>query len=135
MHATTHFCDFVALSGGARSRRPSSLSNATVIIKTFQFSICVTGMKHPDACKNAGADAHVVVSDDKIESLDLKIGQAASIMAVPGKGLESSPRSRIVISITIKARPRNNRYYSIASADSVDLNWPTPFEAAASQSR
>ena len=71
----------------------SSFSNATVIIKTFQFSICVTGMKHPDACKNAGADAHVVVSDDKMESLDSKIGQAASIMAVPGKGVVSSPRS------------------------------------------
>ncbi len=69
----------------------SSPANATVIIKTFQFSICVTGMKSPDACKNAGADAHVVVSDEKMETLDSKIGQAASIMAVPGKGALTSP--------------------------------------------
>ena len=60
-------------------------ADATVIIKTFDFSICVTGTKHPDACKNAGADAHVVVSDDAMESLDRRIGQAASIMALPGK--------------------------------------------------
>jgi hypothetical protein len=69
----------------------SSSAEATVIIKTFQFSIYVTGMKSPDACKNAGADAHVVVSDDKMESLDATIGQAASILAVPGKGAPSSP--------------------------------------------
>ena len=36
-------------------------ANATVLIKTFQFSICVTGTKHSDACKNVDADAHVVV--------------------------------------------------------------------------
>jgi hypothetical protein len=66
-------------------------ANATVLIKTFQFSICVTGAKHPDACKNVDADAHVVISDDKMESLDSKIGQAASIMAPPGKGAVSSP--------------------------------------------
>jgi hypothetical protein len=65
--------------------------NATVIIKTFQFSICVTGTKHPDACKNVDADAHVVVSDEKMESLDSRIGQAASIMAAPGKGAAPSP--------------------------------------------
>ncbi len=58
---------------------------ATVIIKTFEFSICVTGTKHPDACKNAGAHAHVVVSDEAMERLDRKIGQGASIMAVTGK--------------------------------------------------
>jgi hypothetical protein len=66
-------------------------ADATVIIKTFQFSICVTGTKHPDACKNVDADAHVVVSDEQMESLDSKIGQAASIMAAPGKGAPSSP--------------------------------------------
>ena len=66
-------------------------ANATVIIKTFQFSICVTGTKHPDACKNVDADAQVVVSDEKMESLDSKIGQAASIMAAPSKGAASSP--------------------------------------------
>jgi len=69
----------------------ASSAHATVIIKTFQFSICVTGAKSPDACRNAGADAHVVVSDDKMESLDSKIGQAASIMALPGKGTSSPP--------------------------------------------
>ena len=66
-------------------------ANATVLIKTFQFSICVTGTKHSDACKNVDADAHVVVSDEKMESLDSRIGQAASIMAAPGKGAASSP--------------------------------------------
>lgn len=66
-------------------------ANATVIIKTFQFSICVAGNKHPDACKNVDADAHVVVSDEKMESLDSKIGQGASIMAAPVKGAVSSP--------------------------------------------
>ena len=67
------------------------LANATVIIKTFQFSICVTGAKHPDGCKNVDADAHGVVSDEKMENLDSKIGQAASIMAAPGKGAAPSP--------------------------------------------
>lgn len=66
-------------------------ANATVIVKTFQFSICVTGTKHPDGCKNVGADAQVVISDDKMESLDSRIGQAASIMAPSGKGAVSSP--------------------------------------------
>jgi hypothetical protein len=74
----------------ALAGRPCS-ANATVIIKTFQFSICVTGNKHPDACKNVEADAHVVVSEEKMESLDSKIGQAASIMAAPVKGAVSSP--------------------------------------------
>jgi hypothetical protein len=69
----------------------ASSASATVIIKTFQFSICVAGAKNPDACKNADADAHSVVSDDKMESLDSKIGQAASIMALPGKGAVSPP--------------------------------------------
>ncbi len=69
----------------------ASPAGATVIIKTFHFSICVTGAKTPDACKNAGADAHVVVSDDKMEDLDAKIGDAASIVALPGKGASSPP--------------------------------------------
>ncbi len=67
----------------------SSSANAAVIIKTFQFAICVTGVKHPDACKNVGADAHVVVSDDAMEGLDARIGQGATIMAVPDKGAAS----------------------------------------------
>ena len=66
-------------------------ATATVIIKTFQFSICVTGAKHPDACKNVDADAHVVVSDEKMESLDSRIGQAASIMPASGKGAAPAP--------------------------------------------
>lgn len=66
-------------------------ANATVILKTFQVSICVTGTKHPDACKNVDADAHVVVSDEKMENLDSSIGQAASILALPGKDTSSSP--------------------------------------------
>ena len=61
-------------------------ANATVLIKTFQFAICVTGAKHPDGCKNAGADAHVVVSDDAMDQLDGKIGQGATITAVAPKG-------------------------------------------------
>lgn len=65
---------------------------ATVIIKTFEFSICVTGTKHPDACKNVGADAHVVVSDDAMERLDGKIGQGASIMAVTDKDGSAASR-------------------------------------------
>jgi hypothetical protein len=64
-------------------------AGATVIIKTFHFSICVTGAKHPDGCKNAGADAHVVVSDDAMQSLDGQTGQAASITPLSASG--SSP--------------------------------------------
>lgn len=62
------------------------LANATAIIKTFHFSICVTGQKHPDGCKNAHADAHVVVPDDQMDELDAEIGQGASIMALPSSG-------------------------------------------------
>jgi hypothetical protein len=60
-------------------------AHATVIIRSFQFKICVTGAKHPDGCKNVDADAHVVVSDDAIERFDSEIGQGASIEAVPDK--------------------------------------------------
>jgi hypothetical protein len=69
-------------------------AEAAVLIKTFQASICVTGTKHPDACKNAGADAQLVVSEDQMESLDRQVGQAASIMAVPPKG-GSTPGGRL----------------------------------------
>jgi hypothetical protein len=68
-------------------------AEAAVLIKTFQVSICVTGTKHPDACKNAGADAQLVVSEDQMESLDRQVGQAASIMAFPPKG-GSTPGGR-----------------------------------------
>jgi hypothetical protein len=61
-------------------------ANAAVIIKTFDFSICVTGTKQPDGCKSAGADAHVVVTDEQMEHLDGKIGQGATIAAIPKKG-------------------------------------------------
>lgn len=60
-------------------------ANATVLIKTFRFAICVTGAKHPDGCKNVGADAHVVVSDEAMEGLDGMIGQGATIAAIPDK--------------------------------------------------
>jgi hypothetical protein len=40
----------LALAAVPRSAR------AAVTIETFGFSICVTGKKHPDACKSAGSD-------------------------------------------------------------------------------
>ena len=61
-------------------------AGATVIIKTFRFSICVTGEKHPDGCKSAHADAHLVVPDDHMEDLDGEIGQGATIMAPSSSG-------------------------------------------------
>jgi hypothetical protein len=61
-------------------------AGATVIIKTFRFSICVTGEKHPDGCKNAHADAHLVVPDDQMEDLDGEVGQGATIMAPSSSG-------------------------------------------------
>ncbi len=39
----------LALAAVPRSAR------AVVIVKTFGFSICVTGKKHPDGCKSAGS--------------------------------------------------------------------------------
>jgi hypothetical protein len=65
---------------------PPQSACATVIIKTFRFSICVTGEKHPDGCKSAHADAHLVVSDDQMEDLDGEIGQGATIMAPSSSG-------------------------------------------------
>ena len=61
-------------------------ADATVVIKTFHVEICVTGEKTPDACKKVPADGRVVVSDDAMEWLDGKIGQAASIEAVRERG-------------------------------------------------
>ncbi len=61
-------------------------AGATVIIKTFRFSICVTGEKHPDGCKNAHADAHLVVPDSQMEDLDGEVGQGATIMAPSSSG-------------------------------------------------
>ncbi|HKN27042.1 MAG TPA: hypothetical protein VJY34_03825 [Roseiarcus sp.] len=86
---------------------------ATVMIKTFEFSICVTGTKHPDACKNAGADAHVVVSDDAMERLDGRIGQGASIMAVTGK--DGSAPSR---------QDRHQHRRQIRTRNNLDCDWP-----------
>ena len=94
----------------------SSSAAATVIIKTFQFSICVTGVKNPDACTSAGADAHVVVSDEKMETLDSKIGQAASILALPGKAPLSSPSHEDGHRTIIWARTRNSPDYEVAAA-------------------
>jgi hypothetical protein len=68
----------------ALATRPGP-ANATVIIKSFQSKICVTGAKHPDGCKNVDADAHVVVSDDAMDRFDGEIGQGATIEAVPDK--------------------------------------------------
>jgi hypothetical protein len=61
-------------------------AGATVIIKTFRFSICVTGEKHPDGCKKAHADAHLVVPDSQMEDLDGEVGQGATIMAPSSSG-------------------------------------------------
>ena len=66
-------------------------SNAAVLIKTFQFAVCVTGAKHPDACKGSGADASVVVSDEAMDGLEGKIGQGATIVELPPKGM--APKS------------------------------------------
>jgi hypothetical protein len=62
-------------------------AGATVIIKTFRFSICVTGEKHPDGCKKAHADAHLVVPDNQMEDLDGEVGQGATIMAPSTSGV------------------------------------------------
>ena len=70
----------LALVASARS------ASATVMIKSFRFSICVASEKHPDGCKNAHADARLVVPDDQMKELDTEIGQAASIMALPNSG-------------------------------------------------
>lgn len=65
-------------------------ANATVIIKTFHVSICVTGEKTPDGCKKVPADGRVVVSDDAMEWLDGKIGQGATIESATPKAAAPS---------------------------------------------
>src|ERR1700691_1978397 len=65
-------------------------ANAAVLIKTFHVTICVTGEKHPDGCKNVAADGRVVVSDDAMEWLDGKTGEAATIEAVDAKAAAPS---------------------------------------------
>jgi hypothetical protein len=60
-------------------------ANATVIIKTFHVAICVTGEKHPDACKKVPADGRLVGSEEAMEWLDGKIGEGATIEAVTNK--------------------------------------------------
>jgi hypothetical protein len=67
----------VALAGDPQA------AHAAVIIKSFQFKICITGAKHPDGCKNVDADARVVVSDDAMERFDGAVGQGASIEPAP----------------------------------------------------
>jgi hypothetical protein len=65
-------------------------ANATVIIKTFHVAICVTGEKHPEACKKVTADGRVVVSDEAMEWLDGKIGEGATIESVTNKAAAPS---------------------------------------------
>lgn len=65
----------------------ANVASAAVLISSFQFKICVTGAKHPDGCKDVGADARVVVSDDLMETVDGEIGQGATITQAPDKGL------------------------------------------------
>jgi hypothetical protein len=75
----------IAVAGGPCA------ANAAVLIKSFQFKICITGAKHPDGCKNVDADARVVVSDDAMGRFDDEIGQGATIEAVPAKDEILSP--------------------------------------------
>ncbi len=99
-------------------------ADATVIIKTFDFSICVTGTKHPDACKNAGADAHVVVSDDAMESLTGESGKLRRSWPFPAR-TQWRRAARIVISIVAKTRTRN----SLECNRRKVLREPAPYEA------
>jgi hypothetical protein len=64
-------------------------ARAAVMVRSFQVKICVTGTKHPDGCKNAGADASVVVSEDTMDRFAGQIGQGATIEAIPEKGMGS----------------------------------------------
>jgi len=61
-------------------------ASAAVLIRSFQFSVCVTDTKHPDGCKSASADVTVVVSEEKMETLKEEVGQGASIEMVLPKG-------------------------------------------------
>ena len=69
-------------------------AGATVIIKTFRFSICVAGEKHPDGCNKAHADAHLVVPDNQTEDLDGEVGQGAAIMAPSASGAAAPSERR-----------------------------------------
>jgi hypothetical protein len=64
----------------------SDAASARVLISTFRFKICITGVKHPEGCKDVAADARVVVSDDDMATLDGEIGQGATIAAAPDRG-------------------------------------------------
>jgi hypothetical protein len=75
---------FACLIALASSLEPS---DAAVMIRSFQVKICVTGAKHPDACKSAGADATVVVSEETLDRFAGQIGQGATIEAIPEKGM------------------------------------------------
>jgi hypothetical protein len=68
---------------------PLETARAAVMIRSFQVKICVTGTKHPDGCKSAGADASVVVSEDTMDRFASQIGQGATIESVPEKGTAS----------------------------------------------
>jgi hypothetical protein len=65
---------------------PPGAANAAVLIKSFEFKICVTGAKHPDGCKRVDADARLVVSDDAMERFDGQVGHEATIEAIPERG-------------------------------------------------
>ena len=86
---------------------PPQSACATVIIKTFRFSICVTGEKHPDGCKSAHADAHLVVPDDQMEDLDGEIGQGATIMAPSSSGGSARVNPRIAGAVIRMKRLRS----------------------------
>ena len=88
-------------------RRSPQSACATVVIKTFRLSICVTGEKHPDGCKSAHADAHLVVSDDQMEDLDGEIGQGATIMAPSSSGGSARVNPRIAGAVIRMKRLRS----------------------------
>jgi hypothetical protein len=70
-------------------------ADAAVIIKTVRTAICVTDIKHPDACKNVPADGHVVVSEDAMEGLEGELGQGATIMeAASNRAVPSGAHER-----------------------------------------
>jgi len=69
-------------------------ADATVVIKSNRVAICVTGAKHPDACKKIAADARVVVSDEAMEDLDGEVGQGATIQSPSNGPSETSGQHR-----------------------------------------
>jgi hypothetical protein len=80
---------WICLACLAALASPLEPVSAAVMIRSFQVKICVTGTKHPDGCKNAGADASVVVSEDTMDRFAGQIGQGATIEAIPEKGMGS----------------------------------------------